>query len=147
MSNVWELIVYRCQRLRYKLFSTSTLKSCADLPPTRDALVQHVYRSNFQAYLWKHCLERGVVPSPEEHGWETRNSNLTITWMTRPAAPSALLELMRCECSSGCSTATCRCFKNSLPCTDACQCQDCSKVTTAEPASSCPVGDILDEGT
>ena len=82
--------------LRYHLFCTATTKSYAHLPPTHDALVQHVRRSNFQAYLRKRCLHNGEVPSPKGHGWDIKDNDISIVWTTLPAAPSALLELLRC---------------------------------------------------
>ena len=101
--------------LRYHLFCTSALKSYADLPPTDDALLQHVKRSNFQAYLWKHCLSSGQVPSPHGHGWKIDGDVLSIIWQTRAPAPSALLELAHCGCSTGCSSGRCSCVKSKLP--------------------------------
>ena len=120
--------------LRYHLFCTATTKSYADLPPTHDALVQHVRRSNFQAYLWKRCLHNGEVPSPKGHGWDIKDNDISIVWTTLPAAPLALLELLRCGCLSGCSGARCRCFKNNVSCTDACQCKGCTNNTATTGA-------------
>ena len=54
--------------------------------------------------------------------------------MILPPAPLALLELLRCGCSSGCNSARCRCFKNNMPCTDACKCKDCVSAEAAVPS-------------
>lgn len=112
--------------LRYHLFCSAAITSYAELPPTKDSLLQHVKRGNYQAYLWKQCLSSGDVPTPHNHGWLLgENDGLSIVWATQPPAPSALLELMHCGCKTGCINAKCRCVKSRLPCTDACQCRDC----------------------
>ncbi|XP_062513276.1 uncharacterized protein LOC134189062 [Corticium candelabrum] len=93
--------------LRYHLFCTATSKWYADLPPTRDAFVQHVRRSNYQAFLWKQCLQHGAVSGPIGHGWDIDDGDINVLWMTLPLAPLALLELLRCGCSSSCKCKEC----------------------------------------
>lgn len=53
--------------------------------------------------------------------------------MMQSAAPEALLELTRCGCANGCSFR-CKCVKNSLACTQACNCcgdEDCANPFTS----------------
>ncbi|XP_062498902.1 uncharacterized protein LOC134176238 [Corticium candelabrum] len=127
--------------LRYHLVCTATSTSYTDLPPTHDTFVQHVRRSNYQAFLWKQCLQHGEVPSPIGHGWDIDDGDINVLWMTLSSAPLALLELLRCGCSSGCNSARCRCFKNNMPCTDACKCKECVNAAAAAP----PVTDVYVE--
>ena len=42
-----------------------------------------------------------------------------------PVAPKDILELVKCDCITGCRGSRCRCFKNKLLCTGTCQCQSC----------------------
>ena len=53
------------------------------LPPTRDALRQHVRRANFQAGVWQRSLyAKADVPSPDGHGWLVdEKGKLAIFWM------------------------------------------------------------------
>ena len=73
----------------YSLFCQASRSSYEDLPPTQDALFQHVLRSNFQAHLWKACLQPGAVPHPDGHGWCMDGEKLAIVWRTQAPASSA----------------------------------------------------------
>ena len=91
----------------------------SSLPPTLDALSMHVRRANYQAVIWRRALHPGSsLPGPHGYGWLCKpesgddpasHSSVEIQWMTRPAAPQALLDLVECGCTSGCSTQRCRC--------------------------------------
>ena len=56
---------------------------------------------------------------------------ITPKWMTQPAAPKALLELVSCGCSSGCETLRRRCRKSNLCCSAACRCSNCANTEVA----------------
>ena len=60
-------------------------------------------------------------------GWtlDSSNHDLLIDWLTLPPAPRALLDLLSCDCKTGCKDARCSCLRNGLPCTDACRCRHC----------------------
>ena len=70
---------------------------------------------------------------------------ITPKWMTQPAAPKALLELVSCGCSSGCETLRCRCRKSNLCCSTsaACRCSNCANTDVAGQDE----GDELAEAT
>ena len=54
--------------VRYKLFCSKNAQTC-HLPPTKDALKNHVARVNYQACIWKRSLQCDAVkPSPDGHG-------------------------------------------------------------------------------
>ena len=126
--------------LRYELFCQSSRMSYAELPPTKDALRHHIQRANYQTYIWKTCLKHEAVPSPHQHGWLVAGDSISIVWITRPPAPSALLHaLMHCGCSGGCSSTRCTCFRANVKCTDVCQCSsNCSN--QPEPVAQAPGG-------
>ena len=54
---------------RKKLFSEDN-RAMDKLPPTQDALLQHVRRAVFQAGIWTTSPEtQQVVPSPAQYAW------------------------------------------------------------------------------
>ena len=69
------------------------------VPPTKDSVHQHA----LSAYLGKHALGVGNVPSPNGHGWVIENDQIAIVFMTEQPAPLTLVELIKC----GCKTALC----------------------------------------
>ena len=54
--------------------------------------------------IYHSCLTKHVIVFLILH-----QISVEIQWMTRPAAPQALLDLVKCGCTSGCSTQRCRC--------------------------------------
>ena len=112
---------------RYKLFCAKG-SSTAQLPPCKDALELHAKRANYQAAIWRRSLQpQPVVPSPNGQGWSVDSSNsIPVNWLTLLPAPQQLLELVSCSCKKGCGTGLCSCCRNGMPCTDVCQCVDCT---------------------
>ena len=111
--------------VRYCMFRLGSF-SDECLPPTRDCLKKHVQRANYQAFIWKRCLLALIVaPSPVGRGWELKDEELTIHWMTSNVTPDQLLEFVNCGCKKGCSTQRCSCLKAGLRCTELCKCQNC----------------------
>ena len=96
-----------------------------NIPPTLDALEQHVKRAVYQAgHIWGQSLiGYPEVPSPESWGWErvTNESSWTPRWTTLPEASKACEELVKCMCKKSCSNR-CSCVKASLKCTQLCFC-------------------------
>lgn len=111
---------------RYKVFCARS-PTPPQLPPCADALTQHLKRANFQAYVWKQALvAQPVLPSPSEHGWSLDHSSVSITWGLLPPAPPELMKIIRCSCTTGCSSRRCSCVQSSISCTGACQCNNCA---------------------
>lgn len=111
---------------RFQLFRQGKF-SDEKLPPNSDCLNKHILRSNYQAYIWKHCLHPIIdAPSPVGNGWkEEDDSSLQIDWMDQEPAPASLLEFIYCSCKGKCSSNRCSCQKNSMKCTNLCQCKNC----------------------
>lgn len=62
---------HRCNsvnELRYKLFCKSKDLQSHQLPSTKAALVSHLKRANYQAFLWKHALEPQTDQAPDGQG-------------------------------------------------------------------------------
>ena len=125
--------------LRYAMFCAGVSLS-TQLPPTQDALCQHVQRANYQAAVWRNALvAKPDLPSPNGHGWVySQDGVLKIDWMDQQPAPIELLELVSCSCTTGCSNGRCSCYKASLSCTDACLCTNCENNTAVNAEESGP---------
>ena len=75
------------------------------LPPTQNALLQHIRRAVYQAGVWTtsiHTLQ--VVPSPQDYGWTKAADSWAPIWMTIPEASRSCRELIRCSCKGNCTT-------------------------------------------
>ena len=64
-------------RARYKLFTNRTkLPEPQKLPPTKDALILHLKRVNFQTREWKSALvAQTEYRGPAENGWKRMAEN------------------------------------------------------------------------
>jgi len=118
--------------MRYKLWVAK--KGCVEsgqLPPCADCLYQHCLRANYQAAVWRQCLEGNPeLPSPCDHGWAIDSSSeLKIKWMTGLPAPETLLAFISCKCARSCEVDKCPCWINGLKCTSECKLQSCMNMT------------------
>ncbi|XP_057314196.1 uncharacterized protein LOC130655456 [Hydractinia symbiolongicarpus] len=111
---------------RYKKFcSCKPTPEPQQLPPTRDALLNHCKRVSYITAIVRNSLVANPnLPSPNGHGWNVNGEKLEIIWLLRRPAPDALLEMVSCSCrkSSSCAKETCVCSSYDLPCTDLCSC-------------------------
>ena len=99
------------------------------MPCTKDVLLLHTSRSSYQVYIWKCALQAIISPQPtSEFGWEIKDGQVLVKWMTMPVAPDGILENVNCGCKSGCLTRRCACVKAELRCTDLCGCSGCVNV-------------------
>ena len=117
--------------LRYHLFCAKKGEiESHQLPPCRDCLEKHALRANYQAGIWRRCLEQNPqVPSPVGRGWkiekEGADNQLVVHWMDGQPAPQAVLDLLACNCPRKCELPRCECMANGLKCTDMCRLPDC----------------------
>ena len=80
--------------LRYHLFCVKKGEiESHQLPRTcRDCLVKHAQRANYQAGIWRRCLEQDPgVPSPIGRGWKINMDGaeqlMVVDWMDGQPAP------------------------------------------------------------
>ena len=96
-----------------------------NIPPTLNALEQHVKRAVYQAeHIWGQALiGNPQVPSPDSWGWEkvTDDSLWTPCWTTLPEASKACEELIKCGCKKSCTNG-CKSVKANLQFTLLCTC-------------------------
>ena len=110
--------------LRYRLFCAKKGEiESHQLPPCRDCVEKHALRANYQAGIWRICLEQNPqVPSPVGRGWkiekEGADNQLIVHWMDGQPAPQAVLDLLACNCPRECELPRCECMANGLICAD-----------------------------
>ena len=106
--------------VRMRLFSQKT-RDVERIPPTSDALDQHLKRSVFQASIWT-TAHMSMMPenSPTNHGWKEENDKLLPIWTTLPLAKDVFHLDVKCSCPGSCSR--CKCMKAKLKCTRQCKC-------------------------
>ena len=106
--------------MRYEIISNGA--DPHEIPPSKDALVLHIKRANFQAMIWKKALDQNFTPpSPKGNGWTIKDGNIDIEWISKEPAPKAVLELISCKNCKNCSRR-CPCKLRGFKCTDACKC-------------------------
>ena len=93
------------------------------LPPTSDAFKQHLKRAHYQTKIWRQAhVAKPVLPKPEEMGWRLEDGELIPVLMTLDPVPKACLEMVSCNCRTGCATLRCKCRKSGVVCTGLCGC-------------------------
>ena len=77
---------------RQELFTKG--REIENIPPTKDALQQHILRAEYQAaYVWNQALVlQPTLPNRKKFGWIEKNSSWEPRWMTLPL-PARLAEL------------------------------------------------------
>ena len=115
-------------KLRYQLFCARRGEiESSQLPPCEDCLFMHALCANYQAAIWRRCLQaQPFVPSPMDCGWTLdEESDLAIVWIRGSPAPDAVLQLLSCKCVRSCKLPACSCLSNGLRCTDMCKIRTC----------------------
>ncbi len=91
------------------------------LPPTQDALLQHVRRTVHQAGIWTSSTHtQQLIPSPQDYAWTKESGSWIPVWNTIPEVSRACRELIKCSCKKTCST--CKCSNANLECSPLCKC-------------------------
>ena len=74
---------------------TKRNRSLEGLPPTHDALIQHIKRAVYQGcFVWGQL--NPTLPSPIEWGWKIEDNILQPLWTTLPEAAKVCYELIHC---------------------------------------------------
>ena len=62
--------------LRFNIFEKSSSNELRSLPPSKDVLLQHMFRSSYQAgWVWGNTLLQHIPPPPELWGWKTPSTS------------------------------------------------------------------------
>ena len=87
------------------------------LPPTSAAARYHSMRAYLQVQQWK----QPTCPlDPLSWGWSLVQGRLAPIQVDLPPAPETLLQVIRCNCKTDCSSNRCTCRKHGLQCSTAC---------------------------
>ena len=111
------------KELRWDLFRTKVMKG-EKLPPTRGTFIPHLKRANYTSWRDKSYRVPNPDPPPiDGNGWTVRNNIYVLERCILPAAPSAVLELVKCSCKGRCDPEKkiCSCVRNKLSCTTLCK--------------------------
>ena len=107
-SFVCEMYGEKCRRdeslcvddARYKIYCRKNGKLPYDsLPPCRNVLAQHTKRSNYQANIWRRCLEPIINPEcpTQQHGWCMEDglgrTKIMFSFASPPASIFLILEI------------------------------------------------------
>ena len=93
---------------RYALFGRKNTPKT--LPPTSDALRQHILRAHFQTAVWKNAhIADPDLPAHTDCGWSLEDGDFKSILTTIEAVPKACIDLVSCGCKTGCSTRWCGC--------------------------------------
>ena len=108
--------------LRYKRYCDKVARSSSfvhpqNLPPTSSAAKYHSLRVYYQIRQWQ-GTEDGM--SPQDWGWKENDGVLIPVTTDLEPAPNELLQIIRCNCQTDCSTLRCSCRKHGLNCSIAC---------------------------
>ena len=83
-----------------RVFSQKT-RDVERIPPTSDALYQHLKRSVFQSSIWT-TAQRSMMPvnSPTNHGWKEKDGKLFPIWISLPLTKDVFQLDVKCTCTS-----------------------------------------------
>lgn len=116
---------YYVRSLRWKKFRMLSSNQGVDrLPPTAGAWLQHILRAHLQANIW--AQDKVLKPKfldPCKLGWCKENDQLIPILSAVQAAPEAVVELLKCNCSVSKCSGRCTCKQNNLFCTELCLCE------------------------
>lgn len=115
-----ELDALRLLRFYQKVGSSTACVQPRVLPPTSGAAKFHSMRVYLQVQQWMGAHQM----NPEDWGWKIQGGRYMAVLTDKDPAPSELLEVVRCNCKTGCGTRLCSCRKHGLDCSTGCgQCR------------------------
>ena len=107
---------------RMEMFSRG--RQVQSIPPTQDALQQHIQRASLQAMIWVQSMEPSQR-SPDPQGWGLKNvdGQWEPRWTSLPEASKDSRILVKCGCKGPCGDKrACSCKKSFPTCTFLCSC-------------------------
>lgn len=130
---------------RFQMFKTGGSEK--SLPPTADALLQHLRRVHYQTKIWRSALSPMMgCPGPTGNGWKVDGDEISVHWLDGDYAPKDILKTTKCGCKvTGCSGGACACHKAGLRCTVLCNCKNCANINPAD-AQALVESDEEDDG-
>ena len=94
--------------LRMDMFSHKT-RDVERIPPTSDALHQHLKRSVYQASVWASAnISVTSFPATHDFGWREDSGRFIPEWMTLPEAKDVFNMDVKCSCRRPCVRCKCK---------------------------------------
>lgn len=109
-------------KLRF-LLVTTTDKPAYSMPPTENALVQHVFGAKYQVMVWCHIhIPKPEVMDPVSHGWYLNDQNeLQPIFFKNESAPVEVRDITHLFCTDkSCERQKCQCMLTCLECIGIC---------------------------
>ena len=76
---------------RIRIYEQQKVKSSLSLLPDKHSSMEHLKRSNLQAYIWKQCLNKDIdYPPPGNNGWKESDDCLIPVWFCCTQFPPSL---------------------------------------------------------
>ena len=121
-------------QLRYRRFCAKVASSpvpveAQSLPPASAAAEYHSLRVYYQIMEWK---RESTNLLPENWGWKVLNDNYVPKLTDQKAAPKELLDIIKWECKTDCSTRRCSCKECGLECLNVCHGKTCANSSQPE---------------
>lgn len=118
--------------LRTQKFLAGKSGLLLNLPPTEDALEQHIKRAALSTILSK-STEHNTQTSATRftsYGWLLQSDNkLKPVMMTKKSLPPNLETIVNCKCKKRCM-GNCACSRNNVPCYSGCSCRGTAPTCT-----------------
>ena len=84
--------------LRCDMFEKSSSNDLRVLPPSKNALQLHVFRSTYQAgWIWGNSMSQLTPPKLESWGWRVHDGQLKMRWKSCDTW-SDLIKATTCQC-------------------------------------------------
>jgi hypothetical protein len=95
------------------------------LLPTRGCITEHILRAHLQANIWlQDLLAIPILLDPVTLGWRQLEDGRYVPVVSKvPAAPEAVVELVKCSCVASKCRGRCSCRAHNLACTELCKCE------------------------
>ena len=109
--------------MRLHKFITSTDNNLHNLPPSRDALLQHAKPVCYEAgYLWRETISNVELPDPTIWGWKRSiNGTLLPLWVAELCSTQIDTSMMTCKCYKQ-LCKYCKCSRSGLHYLSFCGC-------------------------
>ena len=108
--------------LRFYSFKNCSSSELRTLPPTKDALLHHIFRCSYQAgWVWGNSLIQRDPPPLESWGWEIYQGHIRLRWKSLNVQEELEIALSICQCRTNKCTA-CKCARNLQRCLKFCHC-------------------------
>ena len=126
-----KLDILRYQKCCEKVASRSKRIQPQSLPPMSCAAGFHSLRVRLQVQQWK---EHDAGMALSDWGWNVDDQQVTPVMTSKPPAPAALLQIVRCNCQTDCSSRRCMCRRHGLECSPSCgQCKGTGCTNSGNP--------------